>query len=791
MANGQEQNLEMQDKPDGCLSATVVDEEREPCLKESETNKNNGVASKAAAADNNNSTSNGGGKFLTFTATSLEQKLRDKTGFSRVGLTVAAVELILCLFLFIALVVLLILWPRPPHVFPLCRRAACLRASAEVLPKINFTYSVCRDYREFSCGGWLHSNDLPPYMSSWSLKKRIQQDQKIKTRNMIVTLRNVATTTSFNWKMKYFYESCMNLDNIETDDSKPLKKIISTILGGWHVLKDFNVHAWDPSQTIVKLHAEYSVSPFFKIDVVPDDRVAGQNIIQISPAGLGLPNRRYYYRQQDAKIVAAYKHYLVDVSQLLGATSGDASIFSNDMFHYEKRIAEITPADKLEDPFTSHNRMKLSQFKEIAGLIPLLDILHSKFPDSGITDDTYISVVSPTYFSNVSNLISSSDRSGLNDYYMWKMAEAYVPYLSNKFRDIVKIYTAELTGEKDSPPRWETCVSVLQKFMGFGIAATLESSTENKAEVVGVVKELFDNVKDTIRSGIEKSKGLEPELRAHVLDKLNSITIQVGLPEHTLQDSYINQFYNLLPIQRLDFFPNVNHAISFLKDYSQTKLKSKKEEYRWLDDLVSDDPKVTYNVASNKVIVPLSLLSPPYFEIDYSEALIYGGLGVEISSAILSSVYPSGVAFTKEGMLLDVNSVTVNRTVAATIETRNCFGDSFKGQQVEVLNNTALTAMLSVSSVRFALQSLQKKTKLEPHFHQPAMENYGYDKLFFLTYAQSLCTIKSPQQQDLDTMYDLMSDESLLLKTVADHLDLFKSVFQCPESSSKTCNYIY
>jgi len=27
---------------------------------------------------------------------------------------------------------------------------------------------------------------------------------------------------------------------------------------------------------------------------------------------------------------------------------------------------------------------------------------------------------------------------------------------------------------------------------------------------------------------------------------------------------------------------------------------------------------------------------------------------------------------------------------------------------------------------------------------------------------QSLCTIKSPQQQDLDTMYNLMSDESLL-----------------------------
>ncbi|KAL5240909.1 hypothetical protein ACI65C_008319 [Semiaphis heraclei] len=788
------QNLEMQDKPDGCLSAT--DEEREPCLKASAdpspvTEKNNGtIAAPPPSTDNNNGTSNG--KFHAFAAaTSLEQKLRDKTGFSRTGLAVAVAALLLCVVLFITLVVLLILWPAPPRYFPVCRRAACLRASAEVLPKINFTQHPCENFREYSCGGWLQTNDLPAYMSSWSLKKRIQQDEKIKIRNMVVTLRNVASSTSLNWKMKHFYESCMNLDNIETDEGKPLKKIISTILGGWHVLKDFNVHEWDVTSTIVQLHSKYNVSPFFKIDVVPDDKVSGQNIIQISPAGLGLPDRRYYYRQQDNRIVAAYKQYMVDVSQLLGATSGDASIFSNDMFHYEKRIAEITPASKQEDPFNSHRRFKLSKLKEIAGMIPLLDILQSKFPESNIGDDTFISVVSPTYFSNLSNLISSSDRSGLNDYFMWKMAEAYVPYLSVKFREIVKIYTAELTGEKDLPPRWEICVSLLQKFMGFGITATLEPNIEKKAEVVAVVKDVFENIKESVISNVKKNQDLGPELSDHVLNKLNSLTVQIGLPENMLQENYVNQFYNQLPIQKLDFFQNVNYAISFIKDYSQIKLKSKKEEYGWLDDLVSEDPKVTYNVASNKVIVPMSLLSPPYFETGYPEALLYGGLGVEISSAILSSVYPPGVAHGTDGVLLQAHSAAVNRSIGATIEARSCFGQFLKDQQVEFTNNTVLTAMLSVSSVRFALQSLTQKTQTETHYHQPAMESYEYDALFFIGYAQSLCTIKSPQQQDLDTMYDLMSDESLLLKTISEHSESFTSAFNCMERPTKTCKYIY
>lgn len=103
---------------------------------------------------------------------------------------------------------------------------------------------------------------------------------------------------------------------------------------------------------------------------------------------------------------------------------------------------------------------------------------------------------------------------------MWKMAEAYVPYLSVKFREVVKIYMAELTGEKDLPPRWESCVSLLQKFMGFGIAATLEPKIENKDKVVDVVEDVFENVKNTIKSSVENNQALETELRAHILDKV-------------------------------------------------------------------------------------------------------------------------------------------------------------------------------------------------------------------------------------------------------------------------------
>jgi hypothetical protein len=49
--------------------------------------------------------------------------------------------------------------------------------------------------------------------------------------------------------------------------------------------------------------------------------------------------------------VTAYKRYLRDAVNNLGATSTAADRFSGETFHFEKRIAEITPPPvDLQDP---------------------------------------------------------------------------------------------------------------------------------------------------------------------------------------------------------------------------------------------------------------------------------------------------------------------------------------------------------------------------------------------------------------------------------------------------------
>ncbi|PSN48712.1 hypothetical protein C0J52_08788 [Blattella germanica] len=64
----------------------------------------------------------------------VEEKLKEKTGLSRLGLIIAAVVLFLLLVFLLVTIVLGSTWPITPHshLFPVCTRAACLQASAQV-----------------------------------------------------------------------------------------------------------------------------------------------------------------------------------------------------------------------------------------------------------------------------------------------------------------------------------------------------------------------------------------------------------------------------------------------------------------------------------------------------------------------------------------------------------------------------------------------------------------------------------------------------------------------------------
>lgn len=733
-----------------------------------------------------------GGRRRSGFVSRLQHSASKRTGLSRTGLIVAIVIILLCLGLFIAVIVMAASWPVTPHNLsaPLCRTAACLMASAQVVSAMGSSaQSACSDMLNFSCGSWLHDNSIPASRSTWSQTEELLSKYNEVARSLIVKLPQPNKIESIAWKMKNLYESCMELDSIEADGERPLLRIINE-LGGWHVLRDFSVQSFDYKKTLLKLHKKYGVSPFFKVSVVPDNRNPEKNIIQISPIELGLPDPSYYYRIAENAVAMAYQQFLTDVVQLLGATSTDARGFSSNMYHFEKRIAELLNVSEVPtNPNEAYNRLTIEKLRQTAPSIPLQDILQGLFPRARISDKTEIIVTAPSYLNKVSMLLSTTDRSSLNDYMLWKLTVVYLPYLSNKYRSVYNNYNIQLTGVQEPVERWEMCVETVEKFMSFGLATMVENTfPEDVRELEKAeVSKMFDNIRATVRNSLDGASWYGSELKQLAKEKVNAMGLAVGFPSSVTTNSYLEEYYSSFRVQKRDFFLNVQFGIEFLLSKQMELLVAPAQEQRWLE-IMSSSADVTYIPTENKIVIPQRRLLEPYFSASYPKSVLYGRLGVQISRGIVWGVVsPWGALHTAGGALLLPYNPEVDQLVQAVADPVTCVmkvSVQIAGVDDVLANRTALATTIEISAVRSAFHALTEITSKDSHVHQPALEDYESEQLFFVSYAQSMCSHSTIQQMDIDDTVSRRLNSSQLIPVVLKQLPEFSAVFCCPKEST-------
>lgn len=718
----------------------------------------------------------------------LEEHLRSRTGLSRQGLLWAMAAVMLLLLLAVITLALAAAWPRIPHrlQYPACTSTPCLLSSAQMLPRMDGTMDRCTDFWNFSCGGWLKNTPLPPSVGRWDEQEQQKAQGRDKARRLISVLSHPTNFKSVPWKLKYFYESCMALDNIEADRERPLMKIISE-LGGWQVRREFSHLSWDDKRVLTLLHSKYGVEPFFSISVVTDVRRPQQSIIKVGPSSLGLPDHSYYYRPVNSPVVLAYKRYLKDVAQLLGAINTDASTFSDEMFYFERRIAEVMSVNSslATDPITSYYRITLAELKPLVPSIPLHDILLAKFPHGNIDDSMPLLVPSKEYLSAMSSIIGTLDRGALNNYLIWRLVSSYMPYLSQHFRDILSLHQKEMAGVKEPFDRWEMCSATLQKFMGFALTSLSQRTSNNSDNVKTVVSEMFEEIRATIQKNIEKSWPSN-ELRTHVVEKLTRLSLQVGLPEPFSEDRYLEDLYMHLNVQKNDFFQNILYGTTYLQEEQERRLNNPAEEHRWIDAVTGYN--VEYIPTANKIVVPPSVLSQPFFDPAYPLPVLFGRIGVHLARAIVSATMPWNNLYAANGSLLGPLEPAVNQSLSMTQHSTTCLSKFVMSKKFAefpmTANRTALNTLQFIASVQQAYETFVRVEESLQHTHQPAMENMEPKELFFLNFAQSLCTKRSSEQVDLDGVTSSSLSSESLLQVVISQLKEFSDVYGCVGDSS-------
>ncbi|XP_065160757.1 protein gone early-like isoform X2 [Atheta coriaria] len=708
----------------------TADEESEPCLEEKSKGR------------------------LFWTKT--EQKLRDKSGLTKHGLYYVGG---LALFAFLLLIVVIVLsacWPATPHRFQVCNTESCLRAATQVRQYLDESSERC-NVREWACGGWLQGRELSPERSKWNRRVEVEQQEAVRIREMISTLPLPLSRGTIEWKLKYFYDACVDVDAVNADGDRPLKTIISE-LGGWHLLRNWNTEDFDFNGLLRTLHVTYGVSPYFKITTVPNPREPGNTSIVILPAGLGLPDKSYYYLE-DEKYSKAYEQLITDVIVLLGQSTTDTQRSAKDVYSYERRLAEIMPnRDELRDPISTYNPMKVSALKlSVQQILPLQDILTAMYPDANINEETEVIVAQPDYLAKLSQLVSSTDSQTRNSYMMWTLVREYVPYLSADFQKAIDRYHSELFGVKNPIERWEFCSSLVQRFMPIAIEAVLERQ-QSMGDAKHVVNQMFEQIAAQLRQDLDdkmRRNDITSDLHSKLKKKLELVKLHVGLPDGVLNATFVKTFYNRLNIIRSNLFENHKKAIVFAKKREEQLLRESSTEDYLMAAITRRPAQVEYVPSGNVVVVPRVLLTAPYFESRYPKSINYARIGNDIAFALVSSILPFDSGWTADAKLLSQYHLAVNESQKVIDKPTRCLTKLIEENhyvQADFASLSALNTYKYLTALETSYNSMETSLMNKEHVHIPSLAVYEDSDLFYLTSLQELCTLSTDQQNLHDTL---------------------------------------
>lgn len=114
-----------------------------------------------------------------------------------------------------------------------CMTESCVQLAATVISNMNASVDPCADFYNFSCGGWVQQNIIPPGRGLWGVFDQLNTRNQIRLKKLIES--DVDSDIEAIQIARQLYSACTNLDAITKKSARPLLDIINST-GGWSLI---------------------------------------------------------------------------------------------------------------------------------------------------------------------------------------------------------------------------------------------------------------------------------------------------------------------------------------------------------------------------------------------------------------------------------------------------------------------------------------------------------------------------------------------------------------------------
>ncbi|MGB6487922.1 MAG: M13 family metallopeptidase [Steroidobacteraceae bacterium] len=521
--------------------------------------------------------------------------------------------------------------------------------------------SPAQDFYQYANGGWRKSHAIPAAYSSWSTFNILQiRNERIIRQLIQDAAKGHAAPGSAAQKVGDFYASGMDEKLIEQVGMGSLSPEFDGISGIRNLA--------DLEREVAHLQM-IGVDAMFGVGEMQDFKDSTKVIGVVGQAGLGLPDRDYYLKQ-DPKFKqtrALYVAHLTRTFHLLGDGQELAAREAAIVMAIETRLAAASMSRiEQRNPRAIYHVMNLVELDQSTPNFSWRDY----FREIGYPGIESINLAMPKFFGALGKNLRSVPLEQWKVYLRWRLIDAFAPYLSKPFVDEDFSMQSALSGTQKLLPRWQRVVSAENDALGFAIGQLYvqkEFPPSSKAEVL----EILHNIRAALKSDMATLSWMAPATRQAAIAKLDLMGERIGYP-----DKWRN--YSTLRIDRGPYVLNVMRANEFEQRRELNEIGKPVDRSEWL--MTPQEVNAYYDPPMNNINFPAGILQPPFFDPKAPAALNYGAVGWVMGHETTHGFDDEGSQFDGHGNLKNWwTPEDAKRFHAAT----SCISSQFSGYTVD------------------------------------------------------------------------------------------------------------
>ncbi|MFP5393879.1 MAG: M13 family metallopeptidase [Gammaproteobacteria bacterium] len=485
-------------------------------------------------------------------------------------------------------------------------------------------------------GKWLKATEIPADRSSWGTFAQLRDETQPQLRALIEAAQQdpAAKPGTEAQKIGDLYASFMDEARLEKLGYKPLSGELSRI----RALRDKKA-----IPALIAHLAKIGVATPYGIYIGQDSRASTRYAAYITQSGLGLPDRDYYLKKDDAKLADVLAKYERHIAKVLGMTGHqDAAARAQAIVALETALAEVQWT-KVEnrDPVKRYNKVELDK---LAALTPGYD-WKSALSAAGIANKVdYVIVNQPSYLAGLNKILAATDLPTWKAYFEWQLLREYSEYLSKDFVDTdFAFYGTVVTGVTQNRPRWKLGVEAVEQSLGEALGK-LYVARHFPAERKARMQTLVANLLAAYKESIDTLDWMGPETKKEAQAKLAKFRPKIGYPDKWRD-------YSALSVARDDLVGNIMRAHTFAYNRNVNKLGKPIDREEW--GMTPQTVNAYYSSTMNEIVFPASILQRPFFDMQADDAVNYGAIGAVIGHEISHGFDDKGSQSDGDGNLRD------------------------------------------------------------------------------------------------------------------------------------------